>query len=90
MEEGGANAAFDQAAHGGIRMVRRWIVVAPIDQRGGAAVDLVQRANQRRDIDVVGRGTPSPARHACGGNIRAASSLRQNRVVRSARCACVR
>ena len=37
VEEGGADAALDQAAHGGVGMIGRRIVVAPVDQRGGAA-----------------------------------------------------
>ena len=54
VEEGGADAALDQAAHGGVGMIGRRIVVAPVDQRGGAPVDLVQRAHQGRDVDVLG------------------------------------
>ena len=53
VEEGGADAALDQAAHGGVGMGRRRIVVAPVDQRGGAAIDLVQRADEGGDVDVV-------------------------------------
>ncbi|MHC2781995.1 hypothetical protein ACVMBZ_001202 [Bradyrhizobium liaoningense] len=65
VEEGGADAALDQAAHGGISVIRRRIVVAPVDQRGDAVVDLVQRADQRRDMDVLGpKHGREPGMHA--------------------------
>ncbi|MGY4410368.1 hypothetical protein ACVWW4_002104 [Bradyrhizobium sp. LB7.1] len=54
VEEGSADAALDQAAHRSVGVIRRRIVVAPIHQRRGAAIDLVQRADQRRDVDILG------------------------------------
>jgi hypothetical protein len=55
MEEGGANAAFLQAGDAGIAVLRRGIIVAPVDQRGHAMVELIEGAGQRRDVDVFGR-----------------------------------
>ena len=55
VEECGANPRLFQRIDRAIRMFRGRIVVAPVDQRGCAAVDLVQRANQRGDENVLGR-----------------------------------
>src|SRR5207245_1974311 len=54
MKEGRSDAALDQPAYRGVGMVRRRIVVTPVDQGGRAVVDLVQRADKRCDIDVLG------------------------------------
>ena len=47
-----ANAGLDQAIDACIGVRRGRIIVAPINQRGGAAVDLVERPHQIRDAYV--------------------------------------
>ena len=53
MKKRGTQARVKQAVDGGIVVLRRWIVVAPVGQRGGAAIDLVQRTHQRGDVQVL-------------------------------------
>ena len=53
VEKGGADSRFDEGVDGAIGMVGRGIVVAPVDQRGRAAVDLVKGADQCGDVDVL-------------------------------------
>ena len=50
----GANARRDQAIDARISVRGRRVVVTPINQRGGAAIDLVQPAHQVGDGDVFG------------------------------------
>ena len=54
VEKSGADSRFDESVDGAIGMGGRGIVVAPVDQRGRAAVDLVKRPHQRCDVDVLG------------------------------------
>lgn len=49
-----ADAGCQQALDGGIRVRRRRIVVAPVDERRRSAVDLVYRADQRGNADILG------------------------------------
>ena len=55
MEKRRANPRFDQPVDARVGVFRRRVVVAPVDQGRGSAVDLVQRAHQCADADV-GRG----------------------------------
>ena len=45
-------------------MRRRAVVVAPVDQRRGAAVELVQRTDERGDVQVLGLEHGREARRA--------------------------
>ena len=54
VEEGGADAALLQAGDAGVGVTGRRIVVRPVDQRGDAMVELVQRTCQGGDMDVLG------------------------------------
>src|ERR1700733_2082657 len=55
MQEYAANPCLGESVDRAIGMGRRGIVVAPVAERRGAAVELVQGACQRADIQVVGR-----------------------------------
>ena len=55
MAEHRADAGLRQSVDGAIGMVRRRIVVAPVEQRGDAAIDLVECADEIGEIDVVRR-----------------------------------
>ncbi len=81
---------FLQAGDAGVGVLGRRIVVAPVDQRGDAVVELVQRPGQGGDVDVLGREHRGRGRHGRGGNIPAASSWRRPSAAPSARCACGR
>ena len=54
VEEGRTDASLKQAFDGCIVVRRRRVVVAPVDQGGGAAVDLVERAHQGGDVQIFG------------------------------------
>ena len=47
VKERGANAAFEQSAHCRVGMRGGRIVVTPVDQRGDAVIDLVERTDER-------------------------------------------
>ncbi len=55
VEECSTDARFLQAGDAGVGVLGRGIVVAPVDQRGDAVVELVEGAGQRGDVDVLGR-----------------------------------
>ena len=52
VQEQRADAGIGKALHSGVAVRGRRIVVAPVDQRGRAVVDLVERAHQIGDVDV--------------------------------------
>jgi hypothetical protein len=43
-----------EAINGPVRVRGRWVVVAPVTQRGRAAIDLIERTHEGRDVDVIG------------------------------------
>ena len=55
VEKSGAYAGFKQPCDGRVVVRRRRVVVAPVGKQGGAAVELVQRAHQRGDVQVFRR-----------------------------------
>ena len=65
--EHGADAAVDQAVDRTLGQLDRGDVVAPVDQRGHAAVDLPQRADQVAEIVVLGPVARRQIEDACAG-----------------------
>ena len=55
MKKRGTDARSQQAVDGRVVVRRRRVVMTPIDQRGGAAVDLVDRPHQGGNVQVFGR-----------------------------------
>ena len=53
MEKSRAYARLQQAFNGRVVVRRRGVVVAPVGQRGGAAVELVERTHQRGNVQVL-------------------------------------
>ncbi len=73
----------------GVGMLRRRIVVAPVDQGGDAVIELVQRAGQGGDVDILGLGRRSPARHGRGGITPAGVQLAATEAQRVVCCGCM-
>ena len=54
VEKSGANPGFAQSLDCGVGVRGGWIVVAPINESGCAAVQLIQSADKRGDADIFG------------------------------------
>ena len=54
MTEQRPDAALDQPVETAVAVIRRRVVVEPVEQRRHARVELVQRADQRAEADVLG------------------------------------